>query len=183
MLVIGSTRTSVPVPIQTAVPQEYVRPIDWSTATPYRMDEQVQPSNPKQAEIDYLTQSLPYGQDMSQTDANLAQLLHEAGQGGSTVFLDPNWKAQVYSNMDREVDDTAALAALVPPPDMVQLQMLYIDMHSHAVLARSYMTTGLENIDPNSVAMASQEEQAIGTDVEQATAFLKAYKASYGTTQ
>jgi hypothetical protein len=85
--------------------------------------------------------------------------------------------------MDREINDTAALAAIIPPPDLVQLQMLYIDIHSHSVLARSYMTTGLENVDPNYIALASQEEQAIGTDVEQATAFLKAYKQQFGTSQ
>jgi hypothetical protein len=183
MLAINATRTAAPPPIiQATVTSSYVRPIQWATSTPERMDYQMPtdvPNNPKQAEIDYLTQSVPYCQAMYQTDVNLSTLFGEAGQAGSTIFLDPAWKAQVYNNMDIEVNDSAILANMTAPPDMVQLQMIWIDMHTHAVAARSYMTTGLENVDPNYVTLANGEMQAMGTDIEQATAFLKAYQQQF----
>jgi hypothetical protein len=174
---VTSLQNAVPPPIiQVTATSSYVRPINWSTSTPDKMDYQY---NPKQAQIDYLKACIPYAQQMYQADVNLATLFGEAGQSGSTVFLDPTWKAQVYNNMDVEVNDSATLANMAPPPDMVQLQMLYIDMHTHAVAARSYMTTGLENVDPDYVMLSNNEIQAMGTDIEQAAAFLKAYQQQF----
>lgn len=135
-------------------PTDIVNPIQWATAV---LMATTVPVKAGKADVDaytYLMLVSGYCKNMANISSDYSVLLTD-GVNDNSLYLDANWKRQVYAKLDEMVYTSKTASELQAPAAYAYVQTSWVTIYQDMLQTRYYMKDGMENFNAESISTAN----------------------------